>query len=280
MTVESLKNLDLLGNATPLPDSVRDYYDNNISLGSGPCGTYLLTDFLGSAAGIPGNQYVSAANQLIDFNLEVGQPDMLVLKEVYDAMRELVTSSGAFTGGPPFASITINGSPLPGSPFATYDAALQALIARADEAVGDILVNLPYATTAAQEWTAWVKQFANESVFQAKASIDFATLPGNTDLPITVMTTNLATYGQDTQVGMSAQFLESIADTSTQPGQAMVGAMREGRNNQALDEVLVGHDNVIPTELRSPAPKAQLSDGNYTVSEARAKAIALRRAAP
>jgi hypothetical protein len=61
--------------------------------------------------------------------------------------------------------------------------------------------------------------------FQAKASIDYATLTAGAQLPITAFIPALAGYGQETQTGMAAQFLESIANTANQSGQAMVGAL-------------------------------------------------------
>ena len=112
MTIESLKGLNLLGNATPLPANVKTYLEDNIALGSGTCGTYLITDFFGTAAGIPMNQYVSQANELIAFSVAAGETTMLTLLECYDEMRAVVD------GSPPF-TISIAGSPLPGSPFAT-----------------------------------------------------------------------------------------------------------------------------------------------------------------
>lgn len=265
MTIESLKGLDLLGNATPLPANVKTYLEDNIALGSGTCGTYLVTDFFGTAAGIPMNQYVSQANELIAFSVAAGETTMLTLLECYDEMRAVVD------GSPPF-SISIAGSPLPGSPFADYDSALSALITRADQAVGDILAAIPAAAESAAGWTTMAQHFANEAVFQGKAGVDFATIPGNLELPVTVLITGLAGYGQDTSEGGTAQFFESIANTEVQAGQALVGAMREGRNNEALDAESVKHDNVIPEAPSTAIPQATLSNAEYTVAEARALA--------
>ena len=265
MTIESLKGLDLLGNATPLPANVRTYLEDNIALGSGLCGTYVITDFFGTAAGIPMNQYVSQANELIASGVATGSTAMITLLECYDEMRVVVD------GSPPF-SISIAGTALPGSPFADYDSALAALIIRANQAVGAVLSTIPAAADSAAGWTAMAQHFANEAVFQGKAGIDFTTIPGNLELPVTVLITGLAGYGQDTSDGGTAQFLESIANVEVQAGQALVGAMREGRNNEALDAESVKHDNVIPEAPSSPIPQATLSDGEYTVAQARALA--------
>ena len=47
----TLKGLDLVANTTtPVPAAVATYYATNLALGSGPSGTFLTTDFFGSAA--------------------------------------------------------------------------------------------------------------------------------------------------------------------------------------------------------------------------------------
>lgn len=256
MTIESLKGLDLLGNATPLPANVKTYLEDNIAQGSGVCGTYLVTDFFGTAAGLPGNTLVANADSFIRDN--IATTSMSDLKAVYDEMRAVVD------GTPPFT--------IDGSPYATYDEALAYLITKADAAVGSVIGALPGAASVAADWTALARHFANESVFQGKAGIDWATIPSNLELPVTVFITSLASYGQDTSEGGTAQFLEAVANTEIQAGQALVGAMREGRNNEALDAESVKHDNVIPEAPSTAIPQATLSNSEYTVAQARALA--------
>ena len=111
---------------------------------------------------------------------------------------------------------------------------------------------------------------ANEDTFQALASIDYATLTAGAQLPITAFIPSLAGYGQETQTGMAAQFLESIANTANQYGQAMVGALREGRNTAGLDAVNLKIDNGVPQQPASVPPQATLSDSEYTPAQARA----------
>ena len=119
-------------------------------------------------------------------------------------------------------------------------------------------------------WTAMVKHSANEVAFQTKASIDYTTLTAGAQLPITAFIPALAGYGKDTQEGMAAQFLESIANTANQYGQAMVGALREGRNTAGLNAVGVKSDNAVPQQPASVPPQATLSDSEYTPAQARA----------
>jgi hypothetical protein len=86
--------------------------------------------------------------------------------------------------------------------------------------------------------------------------------------PIRVV--SIAWHAYDTQTGMAAEFLESIANTANQSGQAMVGALREGRNTAGLNAVNLKIDNAVPQQPNSVPPQATLGDSEYTPAEARA----------
>jgi hypothetical protein len=260
----TLKGLPLVANATtPVPADVATYYDTNIALGSGPNGTFLTTDFFGSAAGIPYNDYLTTVTSTISAQLTAGT--LTTLNTIYSRMVSVVTS--AF-GTPP--TITIPAGPAAGV-YATYDLALAALITAADAAIGTAITAMGTATaTLNTTWTEMVTHSANEATFQAKASIDYATLTAGAQLPITAFIPALAGYGQDTQAGMAAQFLESIANTANQSGQAMVGALREGRNTAGLNSINLKSDNAVPQQPASVPPQATLSGSEYTPAEARA----------
>ena len=260
----TLKGLDLIANTTtPVPADVATYYDTNIALGSGPNGTFLTTDFFGSAAGIPYNDYLTTVTTTITAQLTAGT--LTTLNDIYSRMKNVVTS---VYGVPP--TITIPAGSAAGV-YATYDAALAALITAADTAIGTAVVAMGTATTTLNTaWTEMVQHSANEPVFQAKASIDYATLTAGAQLPITAFIPALAGYGQQTQTGMAAQFLESIANTANQYGQAMVGALREGRNTAGLNSVNLKSDNDVPQQPASVPPQATLSSSEYTPAQARA----------
>jgi hypothetical protein len=260
----TLKGLPLVANTTtPVPADVATYYDTNIALGSGPNGTFLTTDFFGSAAGIPYNDYLTTVTSTISAQLTAGT--LTTLNDIYSRMVNVVTSA---YGVPP--TITIPAGSAAGV-YATYDAALAALITAADAAIGTAVVAMGTATTTLNTaWTEMVQHSVNEPVFQAKASIDYATLTAGAQLPITAFIPALGGYGQDTQVGMSAQFLESIANTANQYGQAMVGALREGRNTAGLNSINLRSDNDVPQLPNAVPPQATLSSSEYTPAEARA----------
>jgi hypothetical protein len=261
----TLKGLDLIANTTtPVPASVATYYATTLALGSGPSGTFLTTDFFGSAAGIPYNDYLTTVTSTISAQLVAGT--LTTLNNIYSYMKTLVSTNTY--GVPP--TITLP-APYNTPTYATYDAALARLITEANAAIGTAISAMGTATTTLNTaWTEMTTHSANEVTFQTKASIDYATLTAGAQLPITAFIPALAGYGQDTQVGMSAQFLESIANTANQYGQAMVGALREGRNTAGLNSINLKSDNDVPQQPASVPPQATLSGSEYTPAQARA----------
>ena len=263
----TLKGLDLINgpSSTPVPAAVPTYYLTHLAKGSGPNGTFLTTDFFGSAAGIPYNDYLTTVTSTISTQFTSG--NLGALNTIYSQMVEVVTSG---YGIPP--TITIPSGPAAGV-YLTYNAALAALITAADAAVGTAISAMGATTTATLNtaWTAMTTHSANEETFQALASIDYATLTAGAQLPITAFIPALAGYGQETQTGMAAQFLESIANTANQYGQAMVGALREGRNTAGINAVNLKLDNAVPSLPNAVPPQATLSDSTYTPAQARAQ---------
>jgi hypothetical protein len=264
--LSTLKGLDLINgpSSTPVPAAVPTFYFDYLAKGSGPNGTYLTTDFFGSAIGVPYNEYLPTVTSTITTQLAAGT--LTTLNAVYSQMVSVVTS--AF-GVPP--TITIPSGSAAGV-YATYDAALAALVTAANVAVGAAITAMGATTTASLNtaWYTMTEHSANEATFQTKASIDYATLTAGAQLPITAFIPALAGYGQQTQTGMAAQFLESIANTANQYGQAMVGALREGRNTAGLNAVNLKIDNAVPQQPNSVPPQATLGDSEYTPAEARA----------
>jgi len=261
----TLKGLDLIANTTtPVPADVATYYATNIALGSGPSGTFLTTDFFGSAAGIPYNDYLTTVTSTISAQLTAGT--LTTLNTIYSYMKNLINDVYGLPG-----AIALPAPYNAGNPYASYNSALVVLVTAADAAIGTAITAMGTATTTLNTaWTGMVQHSANESTFQTKASIDYATLTAGAQLPITAFIPALAGYGKDTQEGMAAQFLESIANTVNESGQALVGALREGRNTAGLNAIGVKADNNVPQQPNAVPPQATLSGSEYTPAEARA----------
>ena len=263
--VTTLNGLPLAANTpTPIPAEVAAYYQNTLAKGSGPSGTYLTTDFFGSAAGIPYNDYLTSVTSTISAQLTAGT--LTTLNNIYSYMKTLVSTNTY--GVPP--TITLP-APYNTPTYATYDAALTRLITEANAAIGTAITAMGTATTTLNTaWTAMVQHSANESTFQTQASIDYTTLTAGAQLPITAFIPALAGYGQDRQVGMAFDFLSSIADTSNQYGQAMVAALIEGGNKAGLESAGIIPDTAVPSQPNAVPPLVSTSQYGYTVAQARA----------
>lgn len=264
--VTTLNGLPLAANTpTPIPAEVATYYQANLAKGSGPSGTYLTTDFFGSAAGIPYNNYLTSVTSTISAQLTAGT--LTTLNNIYSYMKTLVSTNTY--GVPPTIVLP---APYNTPTYATYDAALARLITEANAAIGTAITAMGTATaTLNTAWTAMVQHSANESTFQTQASIDYATLTAGAQLPITAFIPALAGYGQDRQVGMAFDFLSSIADISNQSGQAMVAALIEGGNKAGLESAGITPDTAVPSQPNAVPPLVSTSQYGYTVAQARAE---------
>jgi len=261
----TLKGLDLVANnATVLPADVVTWYQDNLAKGSGPNGTYDLTDFFGSSIGMPYNDYLPTVTATINAQLTAGT--LTTLNTIYSVMKNLITDVYGVPG-----AIVLPAPYTAGNPYASYDDALVVLITAADAAIGIAVTAMGAATTTLNtNWYSMTSHSANELVNQTSASIDFATIVPGSQLPITAFIPSLAGYGQETQVDMASQFLESIANTANQYGQAMVGALREGRNIAGINSINLEIDNGVPQSPSTVPPQATLSSCEYTPAEARA----------
>lgn len=261
MTMETLKGLNLVANvATPIPDSVATFYSGTIAQGTGPNGTFLLTDLLPGTSGIRENPALEAAINLIANSVTAD------LNTIYGYMVNVVDAApGDFPltfAIPGVGNITV----------VDYDDGITQLVAAAENEIGQILADntvTDTVSTANSTWTTMTTAWSRSPTAQTNASIDYATLPTTAQLPVTAFVAGLDQQGTDTEVGMSAQYLQSVANTATQSGQALVGVLRESRNDAAMNAAGVGHDNQVPDQPTTTPPQADLGDSNYTVSEAR-----------
>lgn len=261
--VSTLKGLPAAANVTtPITNAVSSFYNSTLAGGSGLNGTYVVADFFGSAAGVPFNQTFTVAIDFINRNTAV----LVDLNTLYSQMRNVATSA---YGSPP--TVTIPSGPAAGS-YATYDAALLALATAANNEIGNILPKLT-ANVITEVNSAWYDAaftIANEPSNRNKAAIDYGNLQPNYQLAVSAFVPSIGALGTDTAQGGSAQLFEGLANTANQYGQAFVGAMREGRNQLGLGQINVGLDNGIPSQPAQVPPQAVLSNGSYTVAEARA----------
>jgi hypothetical protein len=271
MTIETVSDLTLIDQTAPISPAVKAFYQDLFAKGSGPNGTFLTSDFFGTAAGIPRVPALTVAIQILQKQIAIGTLNNL--SQIYLVMKNVVTGvygeplwpgvvtipaglpgAGTYVGVPPDP----NPPPTPPvDPEEPFDPGIPAI--NPSEQAFDVLIPLAVAAIAAAAAamgpdtetlnTAFIdiaKNAINEPVNFERAGINFDTLTSSQTSVLSFITA-LPAYGQNTEPGQSAEVLAAIADQSNTTGQAIVGALREGRNNEKLDSVGINRYNTIPT---------------------------------
>ena len=265
--METLKDLDLLVNQDSyVTDDVRNYWidtfgtdsDNSVTLATGNAGQLQITDVIGFAAGYNSAAPITKNAQLLQEMANDGELDSVTgSKGVYDTINKFC--AGDFgpvgTGDPPVAPFTVT-IPAGYVGAGTYPAATSAL-AREDAwlngivpAVKTVLGSFSSNSRAQEIQTnskRWNEQLAREYINQTKIdNADLTAVRASEDVAIN-FALNLPNYGTDTAQGGTAEIIERIVDFSSLGGQAIVGAMREGRNLKRLGDANVQQDAPIDT---------------------------------
>jgi hypothetical protein len=245
MTIQTVADLPaLVAQTTPITPAVKDYYANNVAFGSGqPCNTFLTSDFFGSAAGVPGTRVVTDTIEILQRRVDDGT--LTNLADIYAVMKAVV--SGDY-GDPVTGPVTIPGGEPGAGSYTDAEDAFQTLIPLASAAIGTAATAMGTDTTTMNDgFVAIAQTVTNEAANLARAGVNFATLPAVSQTSVLAFAGSLSGYGQNTKPGQSAEVLTALADRSNATGQAIVGALREGSNNQQLDAAGINRYNTIPT---------------------------------
>jgi hypothetical protein len=261
---------------TPVPQSALDFYSVNFATGSGPEGTLVLSDLIGAAAGIGYTDKI--ANAVAVFNSVSSDADFANLVITYQRMN--TTISGGY-GNATLGPVVIPAGPGAGTYNSTTDG-MGDIVTTAAYAAFDIglipnalsfvnsfvSVNPDTANALSANWTEMAQQLISENNNLVDASIAIANLiPGQREAVLS-FAQNIPTFGLDTTLGGTAQFLEQVANKSTIGGQAIVGALRQGRNVEVLDLAGIGNTIDIPNTFREPPPQADVIPAEYSESAA------------
>lgn len=265
------RNLPLIDALTePVPQSVRDFYNSAFATGSGPQGTLVLTDLLGAAAGVDYTDRIQ--NTVTVFNLLESDSNFANLIVTYDRMN--TTLSGGY-GDAVSGPIVIPAGPAAGTYTAVGNLTAagnafgNALIPNAQTFIASVVTNNAAAVaTINTNWASMAEKLVAENNNLANAAIVIDELIPNQRTSILGLIQNLPTYGLDTDTNGAAEFLEKVADTTTIGGQAIVGALRQGRNVAILDTAGIGTDIEIPATFQQPPPKATTVLAEYSESDA------------
>ena len=288
--LESNVGLNDIGNLTgPLPANVTAYFTATLATGSGPQGLLLLTDVIGSVAGYNIIGEISNTTAILGSMTSSGELNLLINSTtgVYTVMENCIanvythgnTVIDPESGGSSDEYTVIIPAGLPGA--GTYGPANAANVAIANafsdglnpamvSIVGTIVAAYPtnVANTTAN-FNTICNQLETQNTNLALAGVSFANLVAGQQAWSLVY--NLSTTGLEVVEGGPAYVLQSIANTNTQGGQAIVSTMREARNQNRLG--LAGMQTDITISDQYPEPKANLGDTQYTVAQATSQKI-------
>jgi GTP-binding protein len=260
---------DINALTTPVPASVGSTLQSQLGSGTGPGNTLVLNDVIGTAAGATQNvelpivtatmSNLATANAFYTLSFDNGNPNSSVKLGVFTVMNYVL--NGAYNQSnpnpsPPPAELGEITRPAQQPGAGTYGPANSAPSLYAS--VFDVLIPIAasdisnIATTNSTNVAITTSAFGNmaaqlerEKTNQTKAQIDFANLQPNATSSVLSFASSLHSYGKDVEPGQAADFINSVADTSNQTGQAIIASMREGRNIAALGAVGVPTDTQL-----------------------------------
>ena len=284
--LESNVGLDDINNLTePLPANVVAYFTDTLATGSGPQGLLLLTDVIGSIAGYNIIGEISNVTATLNSMTSAGDFTSLINPSngVYTVMENCIANVytqgnvDPLSGDSSYTVVIPSG--LPGAGTYGPDDTANAAIANAfSDGLNPAMVSIvgtivsAYPTNVANT-TAYFDtislQLQTQNINLAKAGVSFANLQSG--LTAWSLVYNLASNGLEVVEGGSAYVLQSVANTNTQGGQAIVSTMREARNQARLNVAGMQTDIIINDQY--PESEANLGNTQYTAAQATSQKI-------
>lgn len=269
---------------TPVPQSVLDFYASNFATGTGPEDTLVLGDLIGAAAGVGYTNRIINTTEII--NSLNGDANIVNLTTTYQRMNILMNSLSDW-GDPAGNTVVIPSGIAQGTYTATYEtipddppievlietaggnAFRTGLIPNAQSFINSFVsADATTAGTLTTDWNVMAQKLISENAQLQDASIVIPDLIPNQRGVIQGFAENLTGYGTDTKVNGTAQFLDQVANKVTIGGQAMIGALRQGRNIAVLDAAGIGNNIEIPDTFKEPPPQASVDLAEYSESAA------------
>jgi hypothetical protein len=273
--LETTRDLPLItGLTTAVPPSVANYYTSTLAVGGGVNGDIQVVDIIGLAAGwVATDAFLRTVEIFATMNLAT-------LTIIYQRMATSLsggygpTDSGPIVipsgpGAGTYVGTDIAPSPPPVWNPTAISLAMTALKSAAQTEIAALQSTYPTQTTELNTlWTSMAAQVVNEDTLQALIKLNYADLTANDKNSIYGFVYSLPSYGVETEEGGVAWFLEAMADLTTQGGEAIIGCLREGRNQVALGNGGLYTNTKIPADPNPPPPAATLLPSTYSETEA------------
>lgn len=288
-TLESTKDLTLLeAQESPVPPGVSDYWVNTyvtdsatgVKLATGNSNQMVLSDVIGFAAGYNSAAPLTQNATVLAQMATAGElNDIIGTQGVYDTINKFCAGDfGPTTPGVSFTWEVV--IPVGYVGEGTYGATTSAEAFELAWVNGIIPATITILNGFASNENAQIvvrnstrisDQLAREYLNQTRLdNQDLGAVRASDDVALN-MAVNLPNYGLDTTEGGSAELLERIVDFSSLGGQAIVGAMREGRNIQRLGNANIGQNIAFDTE--GVQNQGTLLSSQYTTAEAKNRVI-------
>lgn len=283
--IASVKNLDQLSNlTTPLTPSVQSYFDSNYKVGTGAGNTLVITDLIGTAAGVGFTDQFATATEII-LSLQ-GDGTLTVLSGIYG---DIANSVNGVYGDALVGPVTIPSGPAAGQYFPLFDMGGNVEVSAAQTAVSGIggpatgIGCIPAANTAINNviaantsatsslnsaFDSMTQSIISENDFLNLADIDLVTIPTLSTKYSSAFIQSLFSYALDVENNGPAQYIESIANLADIGGQALVATMRQARNNTVLNTVNIVPNNTVDQLIAPGTEVANLLPSTYTTQQA------------
>lgn len=293
--LESNKDLDQINALTqPVPPAVQNFWGNMFATGTGPGNTITINDLVGTASGNTHNTELPVVTNVLTQLNDLGALDPLTAdggssgssnNGIYTLMQYAL--GGAYSlAGNVYDITTIPNTTWYSGPqvFGNIDGAFGnagvGLIDAANYWISNIAATHSNLATISNQATANMAQqlainvenlsMAGIDVGNVVNNITNANLIANSMSTVLNLTTQLHDIGRDVSEGGAAQFFDAVANTAALSGQAVVAAMREGRNIAVLNAVGIQLDTQLVDVNPTPQIANNLSNAQYSVTEARA----------
>jgi hypothetical protein len=286
--METMKSLNLVGNlTTPLPSSVASYFTET-GIGSGPYNSYTIGDGLGVIAAA-GAEEMEEALPLLDRVIKGGGAAPLIGSasgpNYGGGLFSTITSilNGAYGN----ATVTVPSGSYGAGTYASRDDAIQYLLVNPNNGIPKAIQDVQYTggpqLAQAQVLMSSVQnQIAHQEAIMNAAGVSFAAIANIGNIKAQSTFNQLPDFALDTTRWNSAWFFQQIACNtyancnalyygsrcdSTLGGQAVIGTLRESRNNERLATAALLTNIVVSDANPQPEP-AKLGNSQYSATEA------------
>lgn len=246
-----------------VPTSVQNYIANSVATGTGPNGTVTIGDVMGSASGY------RITGQLANTISNIATMNVSTLTTTYTRMVTVLQGGYSGLGN----TIVIPTGPGQGT-YSNVNLAILSLCSSANTTISGLVSTYPSQTANINNNWSTLSQASNVQITNfTSAGISYANLVANSFPAVKSFVDNLHTWGVQTEAGGPAEYLQAVAQTTNQTGQAIVGALREARNIAALNNAGVGLNSKIPATPATPPTPGALTNPNYSPSQAASQII-------